>query len=190
MIGVVGGGIAGLAAAYRLQQRGHEVQVFEASEGLGGLAATYETAGDRIEKFYHHLSKSEETILELAAELEIDVEWRYKSDAFYVEGTVHPMDKPWEILAYPYLSFYDKFRLGMLVSEIDVRGGNPAETPTTIWRTSRTSRSRTSCSNTPLRASTSTSGNHCSTRSSVRAKRTSPPRGCSVGSSSAASATC
>jgi len=125
MIGIVGGGIAGLAAAYRLQQRGHEVQVFEASDDLGGLAATYETAGDRIEKFYHHLSKSEETILELAEELGVDIEWRYKSDAFYVEGTVHPMDKPWEILAYPYLSFYDKFRLGMLVSEIDVRGWKP-----------------------------------------------------------------
>ncbi|MFB6188900.1 MAG: NAD(P)/FAD-dependent oxidoreductase [Halapricum sp.] len=125
MIGVVGGGIAGLAAAYRLQQHGHDVQVFEASDDLGGLAATYETAGDRIEKFYHHLSKSEGTILELAEELGIDVEWRYKSDSFYVEGTVYPMDKPWEILAYPYLSIYDKFRLAMLVSEIDVRGLKP-----------------------------------------------------------------
>jgi len=125
MIGVVGGGIAGLAAAYRLQQRDHEVEVFEASEQLGGLAATYETAGDPIEKYYHHLSKSEETILELTEELGVEIEWRYKSDAFYVEGQVHPMDKPWEILSYPYLSFYDKFRLGMLVSEIDVRGWKP-----------------------------------------------------------------
>ncbi|QSG06851.1 NAD(P)/FAD-dependent oxidoreductase [Halapricum desulfuricans] len=125
MIGVVGGGIAGLAAAYRLQQRGHEVEVFEASEQLGGLAATYETAGDPVEQYYHHLSKSEGTILELAAELGVDVEWRYKSDAFYVDGRIYPMDKPWEILAYPYLSLYDTFRLGMLVSEIDVRGWKP-----------------------------------------------------------------
>jgi protoporphyrinogen oxidase len=125
MIGVVGGGIAGLAAAYRLQNNGHEVQVFEASEDLGGLAATYGTNGDRIEKFYHHLSQSEETILELAEELGVEVEWRYKSDAFLVDGVVHPMDKPWEILAYPHLSFYDKFRLGMLVKEIDVRGLKP-----------------------------------------------------------------
>jgi len=125
MIGIVGGGVAGLAAAYRLQNLGHEVRVFEAAEELGGLAAAYGTNGDRIEKFYHHLSKSEETIVELAGELGIDVEWRYKSDAFYVDGVVHPMDKPWEILAYPHLSFYDKFRLGMLVKEIDVRGLKP-----------------------------------------------------------------
>ena len=128
MIGVVGGGVAGLAAAYRLQQRGHEVRVFEASEDLGGLAAVYETAGDPIEKFYHHLSKSEETIVALAAELGLgeDVEWRIGENAYYVDGVVHPMDKPWEILSFPHWSLYDKFRLGMLTLDIDVRGGIPA----------------------------------------------------------------
>jgi len=128
MIGIVGGGLAGLAAAYRLQQAGREAHVFEAADAVGGLAATYETSGDRIEAFYHHLSKSEETIVELAAELGVDdrLEWRYGSDAYYVDGVVHPMNKPWEILAYPHLSLYDKFRLGMLVLDIDVRGGVPS----------------------------------------------------------------
>jgi protoporphyrinogen oxidase len=127
MIGIVGGGIAGLAAAYRLQQAGHDVRIFEASEDIGGLAATYETAGDRIEKFYHHLSKSEQTIVELAEELGLGdaVEWRVGKNAYYVDGVVHPMDKFWEILAYPHLSMYDKFRLGMLTLDIDVRGGVP-----------------------------------------------------------------
>jgi protoporphyrinogen oxidase len=127
MIGVVGGGISGLAAAYRLQQHGYDVQVFEASDKIGGLAAVVETPGDPIEQFYHHLSKSEETIVELAEDLGLgeDVEWRYMSNSYYVDGVVHPMDKPWEILAYPHLSIYDKFRLGMLVLEIDVRGGIP-----------------------------------------------------------------
>ena len=124
MIGVVGGGVAGLAAAYRLQQRGHQVQVFEASPDLGGLAAVYETAGDPIERFYHHLSKSEETIVELAAELGLGdrIEWRVGENAYYVDGVVHPLDTPWEILAYPYLSLYDKYRLAMLTMEVDVRG--------------------------------------------------------------------
>ena len=128
MIGIVGAGIAGLAAAYRLQEHGHEVRVFEASEQVGGLAAVYETSGDPIEQFYHHLSKSEETIVELAADLGLgeDVEWRIGKNAYYVDGIVHPMDTPWQILAYPYLSVYDKFRLGMLVLGIDIRGGVPS----------------------------------------------------------------
>jgi protoporphyrinogen oxidase len=127
MYHVVGGGIAGLAAAYRLQQRGHEVEIFEASDSLGGLAASYDTAGDPIEAFYHHLSKSEQTIVELAEELGVGdrIEWIIGENAYYVDGVVHPLDKPWEILAYPHMSVYDKFRLGMLTMEIDVRGGIP-----------------------------------------------------------------
>jgi protoporphyrinogen oxidase len=128
MIGVVGGGVAGLAAAYRLQNHGYDVRVFEAAGDIGGLAAVYETDGDPIEKFYHHLSKSEETIVELAEELGLgdDVEWHIGKNAYYVDGVVHPMDTPWQILAYPHLSIYDKFRLGMLVLGIDVRGGRPS----------------------------------------------------------------
>jgi protoporphyrinogen oxidase len=127
MLHVVGGGIAGLAAAHRLQQHGHEVRVLEATEEVGGLAAVYETAGDDVEKFYHHLSKSEETIVELAEELGLGdrLEWRVGENAYYVDGVVHPLDTPWEILAYPHMSLYDKFRLGMLTLEIDVRGGWP-----------------------------------------------------------------
>jgi protoporphyrinogen oxidase len=127
MIGIVGGGIAGLAAAYRLQQHGYDVQVFEASDDLGGLAATYETNGDRIEKFYHHLSASEQTIIDLIEELGLDddLDWPIGKNAYYVDGVVHPLDKPWEIMAYPHMSLYDKFRLGMLTQEIDVRGGIP-----------------------------------------------------------------
>ena len=127
MIGIVGGGLAGLAAAYRLQRGGHEVTVFEASDRVGGLAASYETRGDRVEKFYHHLSRSEETIVELAEELGLGdrVEWRIGENAYYVDGVAHPLDTPWEIAAYPYLSVYDKFRLTMLTLGIDVRGGVP-----------------------------------------------------------------
>ena len=128
MYHVVGGGIAGLAAAYRLRERGHEATVVEAGDDLGGLAATYETSGDQIEKFYHHLSKSEETIVELAEDLGLgdDVEWRIGENAYYVDGVVHPLDTPWQILAYPHMSLYDKFRLGMLTTGVDVRGGWPS----------------------------------------------------------------
>jgi protoporphyrinogen oxidase len=127
MIGIVGGGLAGLAAAHRLQEAGRDVRVFEAAEASGGLAATYETAGDPVEAYYHHLSKSEETIVELADELGIGdrIEWRIGKNAYYVDGVAHPLDTPWEIAAYPYLSTYDKLRLAALTLEIDVRGGVP-----------------------------------------------------------------
>ncbi|MFC7098168.1 NAD(P)/FAD-dependent oxidoreductase [Halobaculum marinum] len=130
MIAIVGGGIAGLAAARRLRASGREVTVYEAGgdDALGGLARTYPTAGDDIEQFYHHLSKSEEEIVELAEELGVGdrLEWLVGKNAYYVDGVVHPLDTPWQILAYPHMSVYDKFRLGMLTLEIDVRGGVPS----------------------------------------------------------------
>ncbi len=54
-VGIIGGGVAGLTAAYRLLQKGHRVQLFEASPSLGGLVRTFEIGGEPIECFYHHL---------------------------------------------------------------------------------------------------------------------------------------
>jgi protoporphyrinogen oxidase len=124
MIGIVGGGIAGLAAAYRLREHGQEVRVFEAGE-LGGLATSYGTAGDPIEAYYHHLSRSEEMIVELAAELGVEIEWRVGTNATYADGLVHPLDTPWQILAYPRLSLADTLRLAMLTKGVAFDGLRP-----------------------------------------------------------------
>lgn len=127
MIGVVGGGLAGLATAKRLVEAGEDVVVFEANDRLGGLAAAYETAGDPLEVYYHHLSKAETTIIDVIEELNLEdnLEWRVGKNAYYVDGVVHPLDSLFHIAAYPHLSLYDKFRLGMLTLGIDVRGGRP-----------------------------------------------------------------
>jgi len=53
-VAVVGGGFAGLAAAYRLARAGHSVTVFEKSGQLGGLAMTFPLGETEIEKYYHH----------------------------------------------------------------------------------------------------------------------------------------
>lgn len=127
MYAVVGGGLAGLAAAYRLRRSGRDVTVYEADQRLGGLAASLETNGDPIERFYHHLSRSERTIIDYIHHLDLEdrLEWRIGQNAYYVDGVVHPLDTPWQIAAYPHLSLYDKFRLGLLTLGIDVRGGIP-----------------------------------------------------------------
>jgi len=59
----------------------------------------------------------------LAEELGLgdDIEWRIGENAYYVDGVVHPLDTPWQILAYPHMSLYDKFRLGMLTTGAVVR---------------------------------------------------------------------
>ena len=59
-IGIVGGGIAGLTAAYDLLAAGHKVTVFEAGEQTGGLAAGFKDERWQwpLEKYYHHTNET------------------------------------------------------------------------------------------------------------------------------------
>ncbi|WP_339102264.1 FAD-dependent oxidoreductase [Haloterrigena salinisoli] len=144
MIGVVGGTLSGLAAAYRLVRRGHDVRLFEPGDELGGLAATTPSSSlssspsrsqspsspsgpddTPIERVPVSFARPrDEAALELLAELGLSdrLEWRPIQTAMYVDGTVHPVDAPWEFLAYPPLSLSDTARLATLRSGIDVRG--------------------------------------------------------------------
>src|SRR5688500_1644796 len=67
---VVGGGFAGLAAAYDLLRAGHDVTVFEAAPQVGGLASGFKDSGWEwsIERFYHHLFYSDRAMRALVEE--------------------------------------------------------------------------------------------------------------------------
>ncbi len=85
-IGVIGGGLAGLAAACTLAARGHRVSLFEKNEWLGGKAAEHREAGYRFDmgptiltlpsvlaRIFQETDKKLEDYLELVA---LDPQWR------------------------------------------------------------------------------------------------------------------
>jgi protoporphyrinogen oxidase len=57
-VAVLGAGPAGLAAAYRLAQRGRSVVVLERSHTVGGLAGSFEVGGMRVDHGSHRLHPS------------------------------------------------------------------------------------------------------------------------------------
>ena len=61
-VAILGGGIAGLASAYHLARAGAAPVVFEASDHLGGLGATFEHEGAILDRFYHVLLDSDEDL--------------------------------------------------------------------------------------------------------------------------------
>ena len=54
-IAVLGAGPAGLMTALKAREHGHEVTIFEASNRVGGMAASFEVAGQRVDFGSHRL---------------------------------------------------------------------------------------------------------------------------------------
>ena len=116
-IGIIGGGLTGLTAAYRLQNAGHQVTLYEASETIGGLAAGFDLAGHRIEQAYHFLYKTDEYILALVDELGLGDALTYhkSSVSTYYGGRLFPMETPLDLIRFNPISLIDRIRAGVTV---------------------------------------------------------------------------
>jgi len=117
-IAVIGAGVAGMTSAYRLLDAGHEVDLYEAADYTGGLAAGFEVkaAGNaRLEKYYHHLFLTDHSIRGLVEELGItpDLQWLVSQMGFFHEGTVYPFGTAGQLLSFKPIPFLDRIRFGL-----------------------------------------------------------------------------
>jgi protoporphyrinogen oxidase len=114
-VAVVGAGVAGLVAAHRLGEAGHECDVYERWPGLGGQVATLDVGdGHLLERYYHHLFTSDRHIIELHRELGLgEIEWLPSSVAFFAEGESHPFTAPLDLLRFKPLSVPARIRMGV-----------------------------------------------------------------------------
>ena len=127
-VAILGAGVAGLVAAHRLTQRGHDCDVYERWPGLGGQAATLDVGGGvLLERYYHHLFTTDRHIVDLYAELGMPdgVEWRPSSVAIYTEGGVHPFTTPGDLLRFSPLRVRSRLRLGLAVLLLQRRHPDP-----------------------------------------------------------------
>jgi protoporphyrinogen oxidase len=109
---VVGAGLTGLVAAYRLAQAGWKVTVFERYPEPGGLVASFEVGGERLECFYHHLFTTDTDIVALAGELGLggEIEWLPSRMGIYSAGRLWDFGTPVSLLKFGPLPWVDKFR--------------------------------------------------------------------------------
>lgn len=114
-IGVVGGGFAGLTAALRLAQAGHDVTLWERGR-FGGQAATIPIAETQIEIFYHHLFQSDTSIAALADELGVGdrLRWLPSNVGYYADGRILPLNGAFDLLRLDILPIWDRIRLGLV----------------------------------------------------------------------------
>ena len=114
---VIGGGFGGLSAAYELARRGISVTVLEKEDEVGGMAASFQINGCRVDKFYHHFFNSDEHLIRLAGEIGLAEELRYAptKTSIYIGRNFHKLSSPLDLLLFKPLSLVDRFRLGMMV---------------------------------------------------------------------------
>ncbi len=115
-VGIIGGGAAGLAAAYELTKQGHYAEVFEAAPFLGGQASTFEVGGGQLERGYHHLFVSDTAMTELIHELGLgpQLAWLESRVGLYHSGRVWDFATPLDLLRFKPLSLFQRLRLGLV----------------------------------------------------------------------------
>ena len=116
VVGIIGGGVAGLSAAYRLLQKGFRVQLFEAGPELGGLVRTFRVGGEPIECFYHHLFTSDTAAASLIDELGLArrLVWRESRVGLFYGGRAYPFVTPLDLLRFKPVGPLDRLRLGLM----------------------------------------------------------------------------
>ncbi|HVA22842.1 MAG TPA: NAD(P)/FAD-dependent oxidoreductase [Chloroflexota bacterium] len=114
-VAVVGGGIAGLTAAYEMSKRQHQVTLYEAAPALGGQAGTFEVEGARLERFYHHLFMADLDMIDLVDQLGIASKllWVQPKMGLYHAGRVFEFGTPASLLAFPHLGLPAKARFAL-----------------------------------------------------------------------------
>jgi protoporphyrinogen oxidase len=117
-VGIIGGGVLGLTAAYRLAQEGVPVTVYEESDRVGGLAGTTPLAGIEVDRYYHAVTLTDDRVLALASELGLGdtIRWRPLGVGFFHDGALASMSTPMELLRFPGLSPVERARLVAFVA--------------------------------------------------------------------------
>jgi protoporphyrinogen oxidase len=115
-VGIIGGGAAGLGAAYELGLRGHTADVFESAPFLGGQASTFDLGGARLERGYHHLFTSDTAIIGLMDEIGLGgrLKWIDSNVGYFVDGRLWKFTSPVDLLKFRPLPLIDRFRLGLM----------------------------------------------------------------------------
>jgi protoporphyrinogen oxidase len=116
-IGIIGGGLMGLALAERLGSAGHRVTVYERAEQPGGLATWHDFGSFTWDRYYHVILPSDTELVGFLRRIGLGdgLRWRPTRTGFYVDRATHSLSSGLDFLRFPLLGFWSKFRLAATI---------------------------------------------------------------------------
>lgn len=116
-VAVLGAGPMGLMAALDMARAGWDVQIFERDDRIGGMSASFDFQGTRIERYYHFICKTDEPLFALLAELGLQdtLRWTATRMGYFYDGKLYKWGSPSALLSFPQLGWVDKFRYALHV---------------------------------------------------------------------------
>ena len=117
-VGIIGGGVAGLTAAYELGKRGITATIYERAEDLGGLASSVSLDGKRVDRYYHFICGADRALLDLTAELGLRdrLRWSQARTSYFVNGRMYPFSTPLDLLRFAPISLASRLRFGQHIA--------------------------------------------------------------------------
>jgi len=114
-IAILGAGPMGLAVAYQLARNGHLPIVFEADDRIGGMTASFDFSGLKIERYYHFHCTSDHAFLKILAELGLSnqMNWVSTKMGYWYQNQLQAWGNPIALIKFQGLSFFAKLRYGL-----------------------------------------------------------------------------
>lgn len=112
---IIGSGFSGLSCSLLLRK--YKPLIIEQDDVPGGLAASFNTKGQRLERFYHHWFNSDKYIIYLINFLKqkknlINIDSR---SGMYFNNNFFKLSTPFDLLKFTAIPFFSRIRLGFLV---------------------------------------------------------------------------
>lgn len=121
-ITVLGAGVAGGYAAWKLAAAGHQVTLYDKLPHIGGLASSFQQHGRYYPLGYHQILAGDLFLHQVLKELDLYklVVWRKVKMLFWYNGRAYDLGNPVDALRFP-LGIKDKFGLAKLIVVTKVR---------------------------------------------------------------------
>lgn len=112
---VLGAGPMGLMVTMELLKAGHQVDLYERDDRIGGMSASFDFDGLEIERYYHYLCKTDFAFFRLLDELGLShtLRWVDTHMGYFYNGKLQDWGNPVALLKFDGLGLIGKFRYGL-----------------------------------------------------------------------------